>query len=177
MFRGPKTHPKSRNTKKTARLRELFRKVRANFRLLPCEASQEPNGNCSKKLVQMSFSILGGFFRVDFPPLNVFHSTFFCASFFPFFFFAPCPPRPSPANFLPQNPSFWDPLSLLFLAEKEVPTCKGLGFGDGSGRGRPTGKRMENPFSGAQKKKKGVFAEKGARFRGKWGLAPPPLVV
>ena len=27
-------------------------------------------GNCSEKLVQMSFDILGGFFRVDFPPLK-----------------------------------------------------------------------------------------------------------
>ena len=32
--------------------------------------SQEPNGNCSEKLVQMNFFILGGFFRVDFPPLR-----------------------------------------------------------------------------------------------------------
>ena len=32
--------------------------------------SQEPNGNCSEKLVQMNFFISGGFFRVDFPPVN-----------------------------------------------------------------------------------------------------------
>ena len=70
-IRGPTTHPKSRNTKKTPRLRELFRKVRANFCPLPCDRSQEPNGNCSEKLVQMHFFILGlGFFRVDFPPLR-----------------------------------------------------------------------------------------------------------
>ena len=69
-FRGPKTHPKSRDNKKTPRLRELFRKVRANFSLLPCDTSQEPNGNCSEKLVQMNFFILGGFFRVDFPPVK-----------------------------------------------------------------------------------------------------------
>ena len=31
--------------------------------------SQEREGNCSEKLVQMNFFILGGFFRVDFPPL------------------------------------------------------------------------------------------------------------
>ena len=68
--RGPKTHPKSRNTKRTARLREHLRKVRANFCLLPCDASQEPDGNCSHKLVQMNFFILGEFFRVDFPPLT-----------------------------------------------------------------------------------------------------------
>ena len=67
--RGPKTHPKSRNTKKTPRLRELFRSVRASFCLLPCDASQEHSGNCSEKLVQMNIFILGGFFRVDFPPL------------------------------------------------------------------------------------------------------------
>ena len=69
-IRGPKTHPKSPNTKTTLRLRELFRKVRANFCLLPCDASQQPDGDCSEKLVQMNFSILGGFCRVDFPPLK-----------------------------------------------------------------------------------------------------------
>ena len=52
--------------KKTPRLHELFRKVRANFCLLPCDASQEPDGNCSEKLVQMNFFILGGFFRGGF---------------------------------------------------------------------------------------------------------------
>ena len=41
-----------------------------NFCLLRCDTSQEPNGNCSGKLVQMNSFILGGFFRVDFPPLN-----------------------------------------------------------------------------------------------------------
>ena len=58
--------PKSRNTNKTPRLHELFRKIRANFCLLPCDKSQEPKGNCSEKLVQMNFFMLGGFFRVDF---------------------------------------------------------------------------------------------------------------
>ena len=53
------------------RLHELFRKVRANFWPLPCDTSQEPNGSCSEELVQMNFLILGGFFRVDFPALNV----------------------------------------------------------------------------------------------------------
>ena len=57
------------DAKKKARLHELFRKVRANFSLLSCDTSQEPNGNCSDKLVQMNFFILDGFFRVDFPPL------------------------------------------------------------------------------------------------------------
>ena len=51
--------------KKTPCSRELFRKVRANFCLLPCDASQETNRNCSEKLVQMNFFILGGFFRVE----------------------------------------------------------------------------------------------------------------
>ena len=49
----------------------LFRKVRANCCLLPCDASQEPNGNCSDRLVQMSFFILGGFLGADVPPLIV----------------------------------------------------------------------------------------------------------
>ena len=70
-YSGRKTHPKFRNTKKTPRLHELFRKVRTNFSLLSCDMSQEPNGNCSAKLVQRSFFISGGFFRADFPPLKV----------------------------------------------------------------------------------------------------------
>ena len=64
--RGPKTRPKSKNTQKTLRSHELFRKVRANFCLLLCGASQEPNGNCSEKLVQMNFFILGWIFSGDF---------------------------------------------------------------------------------------------------------------
>ena len=56
--------------KQTPRSRELFRRVRVNFCLLPCDTSQGPNGNCSEKLVEMNFFILGGFFRVDFPPLG-----------------------------------------------------------------------------------------------------------
>ena len=39
------------------------------FCLRPCDASQEPSGNCSEKLVRMN--ILGGFFQVDFPPVTV----------------------------------------------------------------------------------------------------------
>ena len=46
---------------KSLRLHELFRKVRANFSLLSCDTSQEPNGNYSDKLVQMNFFIFGGF--------------------------------------------------------------------------------------------------------------------
>ena len=57
--------------KKTPRLQELFRKVRASFSLLSCETSQEPSGNCSDKLVQMNFFILGwifpgGFYACEF---------------------------------------------------------------------------------------------------------------
>ena len=63
---APKPTQNPEIPKKTARLRELFRKVRANFCPLPYDTSQEPDGNCSDKLVQMNFFILGGFFRVDF---------------------------------------------------------------------------------------------------------------
>ena len=59
---GPKTHPKSRNTKLTPRLHELFRRVRANFCHPTCDTSQEPKGNCPEKLVQMHFFILVDFF-------------------------------------------------------------------------------------------------------------------
>ena len=44
--------------KNTAFTRIFFRKVRANFCLLPCDIGQEPNGSCSEKLVQMNFFIL-----------------------------------------------------------------------------------------------------------------------
>ena len=60
-FRGPITHPKSRNTPKTACLRELFQKVRANFCLLPCATSQEPNGNYSDELFYFGWIFSGGF--------------------------------------------------------------------------------------------------------------------
>ena len=65
----PKTDPKSRNSTKTPRSHALFREVRANFCLLPCDTSQEPNGNCSEKLVQMNIFILGGFSSCDQGPL------------------------------------------------------------------------------------------------------------
>ena len=54
------TLPYQKNNEFT--VRELFRKVRANFCLLPCDTSQESVGNCSEKLVQMNFFIVGGFF-------------------------------------------------------------------------------------------------------------------
>ena len=56
-----KNPPQIPKYQKTPRLHELFRKVRANFRLLLCDASQEPNGNSSEKLVQMNIFILDGF--------------------------------------------------------------------------------------------------------------------
>ena len=60
--RGQKAHPKSRNTTKTPCLHELFPKVRANFCLLPCDTSQQPDGDCSEKLVQMTFLFWVDFF-------------------------------------------------------------------------------------------------------------------
>ena len=39
----------------------------------------------------------------------------------PFFLFLPCPPHPSPANFLPQNPLFLGPQIYSFLVEKWQP--------------------------------------------------------
>ena len=67
VFRGPQNHPKSRNTQKTPRLHELFRKVRTNFCLLPCDASQELSGNCSEKRVQMSVFYFRWTFSCGFP--------------------------------------------------------------------------------------------------------------
>ena len=52
--------------KKTARLHELFRKVRANFFPRPCDTSQERDQNCSDELVHLNFFILGGFFSGGF---------------------------------------------------------------------------------------------------------------
>ena len=54
-------HPKSRNTKKTSRLHELFRKARVNLCLIPCDTCQEPDGNWSERLVQMKL-LFGVFF-------------------------------------------------------------------------------------------------------------------
>ena len=48
----------------TMHLHELFRKVRANLCLLPCDTSQEPNRNGSNKCPDDLF-ILGGLFQVD----------------------------------------------------------------------------------------------------------------
>ena len=60
-------HPKSQIPEKnTAFTRSFFRKVRANFSLLSCDASEERNRNCSETLIQANFFILGGFFQIDF---------------------------------------------------------------------------------------------------------------
>ena len=67
--RDPQTHPKSRNTKKNTAFMRTFSKSSRELFPASCETSQEPNANCSEKLVQMNFFILGGFFRVDFPPV------------------------------------------------------------------------------------------------------------
>ena len=87
--------------KKTPRTRELFRKVRANFCLLPCDASQEPDRNCSEKLVQINFLILGRFFRADSPPLanekkRTKKRTFQHARVHQFFWRVPNPPVANP---------------------------------------------------------------------------------
>ena len=62
------------------------------------------------------------------------------------FFFCPVHPTLPQEIFFPKILSFWD-LSSTLPVEKSQPP--GLGFGDGSGRGRPTGKK-ENLFSGAR---------------------------
>ena len=48
--RGPKTHPKSRNTKKPPCLRELFQKVRANFCCFPVTRVRNPTKIVQKNL-------------------------------------------------------------------------------------------------------------------------------
>ena len=68
--RGPITHPKSRNTKKNTAFTRTFSK--SSRELFPASLWDESgrNWNCSEKLVQVNFFILGGFFRVDFPPVT-----------------------------------------------------------------------------------------------------------
>ena len=46
--------------KKARHLCELFSEVRANFCLLPCDTSQEPNGNCSEKPCSDKLFLRGG---------------------------------------------------------------------------------------------------------------------
>ena len=55
--------PNYRGTKKTPFLHEHFRKVRANFCLLPCDTNQEPNRICSKSSFRSTC-----WFWVDFMP-------------------------------------------------------------------------------------------------------------
>ena len=90
-------NPRSRTTKKkkTPRLHELFRRVRANFCLPPRDTSQEPGRNCSEKLVQINFwaaangGVTNGGLRGVWPPfLEIGRNR----PFSPFF----CPFRPFP---------------------------------------------------------------------------------
>ena len=50
-----KSTPNHEISKTNTHSRELFRKVCANFCLLPCDTSQEPNGNCSENLFRCTF--------------------------------------------------------------------------------------------------------------------------
>ena len=61
-IRGPRTHPKSRNIPKTGRLRELFRKVRANFCLPPVRRVRKPTEIVQKNLFRWLFSCFGWIF-------------------------------------------------------------------------------------------------------------------
>ena len=96
-YRGPKTHPKSWNRTKHRVYTNFFvyfREVRANFSLLPCETSQEPNGNCSEKnLFRWSFIfwvdflewmlLLWSYTRVRGFPVALHFSCYTCCSRFP----------------------------------------------------------------------------------------------
>ena len=53
-----KPTPNSEMPKKPS-LHELFREVGTNFFPLPYSTSQEPNGNCSERLVQMNCFVFG----------------------------------------------------------------------------------------------------------------------
>ena len=75
--------------------------------------------------------------------------TFFCASFFPFFFFA-CPAHPSPGNFFPKILSFWDLRSTLSSREKA--SSRGWVLGTVLEGVRPTGKKGKSFFFLARKK-------------------------
>ena len=77
-FRGPRTHPKSRNTKKHRVYTNSVRKVFVNFCLLPCDASQEPNRDCSENLVQMNFFIFGWIFPGGFSSSDFSDASEYC---------------------------------------------------------------------------------------------------
>ena len=62
-----KTHTQNPKLPKKPRLHNFVLKIHANFCLLPCDSSQEPNGNCSEN----NLFIQGGIFRVDFPPVRI----------------------------------------------------------------------------------------------------------
>ena len=67
----------------------------------------------------------------------------------PFFFLLPCPPHPSQGNYLPQNPVFLGPQIYSFFSLRQPSEP---GFGNGSGWGRPTGRKGKSFFSGARKR-------------------------
>ena len=68
-LRNPTPNPEIREEHRIYTI--FFRKVRASFSLVPCDTSQEPNENCFKRNCSDELFILGGFFRVDFPPLKL----------------------------------------------------------------------------------------------------------
>ena len=72
-FRGPKTPPQNPEMPKKCRVyTNCFRKVRANFCLLPCDTSQAPKRKLLRKTCSDELFYFGCFFffRVGFPPLN-----------------------------------------------------------------------------------------------------------
>ena len=73
-FRSAEVPPQQKPTpnpeipkKNTAFIRTFSKSSRECFCRLLCDMSQEPNRNCSEKLVQIIF-LGGGIFRVEFPP-------------------------------------------------------------------------------------------------------------
>ena len=76
-----------------------------------------------------------------------------------FSFFWPCPPHPSPGNFLPQNPLFLGPQIYSFWYRKG--NVQGLGFGDGSGLGCLTGKKRQILFFWRAKKGENIEGQSG----------------
>ena len=63
-----------------------------------------------------------------------------------FSFACPCPPHPSPGNYLSPRSPLSGTSDLLFLVKKRQPAW-GLGFGDGSGGGSPHKEKKGKSFS------------------------------
>ena len=82
------------------------------------------------------------------PPVDALLTHLFLCILFSFF----CPVRPSlpQAIFFPKILPFWDLRPTLSRREKAT---QGLGFGDGSGRGRPTGKKGKSFFLAREKRR------------------------